>query len=128
MKSRLVFNDPHHLGELHDIIHDRWFAIEDLTYKQSEARIDILFSAPPWIQKGEHGRFVEDRHASLVWWILSVHNVIDVAVEDTEKIGTYDFNVVRFDARKGIVSIETGVPAGIKVRVTAFLVTLEADV
>lgn len=70
-------------------IHDRWFNIENVELDASRSILSVLFSESRSASKEPSG-------ASAISSYLEIGNVERYTLRETEGVGRYDFNEVRF--------------------------------
>jgi len=87
------------LTRVNELLHDRWFDLADVTFQEGDSSLTIEFSdsAGDDIDGGDR-------------LMLAIHHVESYCVEDTQRIGRYDFNVIRYDASQRTVTVLTGIP------------------
>lgn len=120
--ERMVVTDMAECEDLLCIIHDEFFDVDDIRYDSDTGTVDIPF-----------GRVFHDENATVVKsgffrriyevpvlrCVLRIGNVTDFALEDTQKMGTYDFNVIDYNKASGKLTIKTGIPLKLFMTVTA---------
>ena len=112
-------NSQSKLGELIDMLHDCWFDVDAIEYCKDKKCMMIPFDQV----NGEELKFkerlleVKERGTKRVKMELHIECVEDYRLEDTENIGKYDFNEMVYDSTDKCLSILTGVPLGLKIRV-----------
>jgi hypothetical protein len=89
------------LTAITDAIHDEWFDIDSIRYDPASATLGVRFqsSKPPKV--------------------LEIRRVSSYELVDTEKIGLYDVNRVSCDSSEQTLAIETNIPLGFSIRVSA---------
>jgi hypothetical protein len=89
-----MIRTPDELERALDELHDRWFDLEALKFKEDERRLALPFwsrltkRSPRDRKTGQQPAF--DRR-------LVVSNVIDYSIEDRERIAIYGFNRVKYE-------------------------------
>lgn len=114
------------LRRINEIIHDYWFDLDDVTFDEATSMLEIRFSRPSvrtdspasrwWLLRRVEVPYVES--------FLRIHHVRSWALQDTERIGSYDFNELRFDEGKQRIQITTGVPLSLAVDVARLEVSV----
>jgi hypothetical protein len=105
MRSSKIFN-VENLHELTDIVHDRWFMIDEVKHDVRARLLELPFyNDNPYRQK------------ELPAGTLIFKGVKDVLLIDKEQVGSYDFNKVVYDSRKAIIRLETNIPLTIEIAV-----------
>jgi hypothetical protein len=56
--------------------------------------------------------------------LLQIHEVERFEVRDTEKVGSYDVNEIRFDSSLGQITITTGIPLDFRIKVRRLRLTV----
>jgi hypothetical protein len=95
----------HDLLLIVDILHDRFFAISDLTHNKIDGVVRIVF------RHTRPGRNLLRRlRNDMPEMVLVIRNVVNMVILDSENVEWYDFNTIDFDATAGILTIKTGIP------------------
>jgi hypothetical protein len=55
---------------------------------------------------------------------IDIHEVESFDIRDTEKVGSYDVNEIRFDTSRGQITIATGIPLVFRIEVRRLRVTV----
>ena len=58
---------------------------------------------------------------------LTIFGVTAIHVNDTERVGEYDFNRLRYDATRGLLIVDTNVPLELSARVRSVEVWVDAS-
>lgn len=103
------------LSRINEVIHDYWFDLDDVTFDDATSMLEIRFSRPSVKNDAPASGWSLLRRVKVpyVESFLRIHQVRGWALEDTERIGSYDFNELRFDEGKQQIQITTGVPLGL---------------
>ncbi len=114
-------NKPTQLDLIHDIIHDCWFSVSDINFDESESKLSIKFEGKD-IEKQIIKKIFVFKKVELVSYesYLIINHVQNYSIKDTERVGKYDFNILKFEDNKNEITIETGVPIEIKAIVNQF--------
>ncbi len=106
------------LDEITDAIHDRWFDVEQIDFDRDARILRVFFSddAEPSLVRSLLSKPHADKKARPR--VLEIHNVDSYRIQDTERVGAYDFNKLRYAPGTGTVSVETGVPLEMVVTVS----------
>jgi hypothetical protein len=126
MAKFLRITDPRDLDTVHDIIHDCYFDVADIVFDSPAGLLSFKFRK--LITRGRHGWkdfFFTSRTLPAVECFLRFSDVELYQIDDTEKVGSYDFNVLKYDPREKCISVLTGIPIKIKIRVKRFDVSVE---
>ncbi len=129
MASQCVFDSPRDLWRINDFIHDCWFDVEDIILDKATSILSVMYLAD-----------LRDK-ASRKWWndffdsssrkrprrecYLRIRNVEDYTIRDTQRVGCYDFNVLKFDLQTSTIVFHTGIPIEISVQVRNFEISIE---
>lgn len=112
MEAEVRITKGSDLSRINGIIHDNWFDLDDVTFDDTTSMLEIRFSHP--VTKTEAPpsgwRLLRRVEVPYVESFLRIHHVRKWALKDTERVGSYDFNELRFDERKQRIQITTGVP------------------
>lgn len=100
------------LSRINEVIHDYWFDLDDITFDDATSTLEIRFSRPSSKTDAAASGWSLLRRVEVpyVESFLRLHHVWRWALEDTQRIGSYDFNVLRFDEGKQRIEVTTGVP------------------
>lgn len=108
------------LNNINDVIHDHWFDIEDVHFDRGRGRLRIRFEAPqPNLENRSDRKPNPPSPLSLV-----IDGVGDVKLIETEHVGRYDFNVLRYDAEEGALTVDTGIPLKFQLNVSRLDVSI----
>ena len=105
----MIIRDGKQLTELMDLVHDHWFNLETVAL-DPKSRSVVLY--------------VEPRRSALAQGscrgiTLTVKNVEDLTVKDTEHVRDYDINEITFDPTTRTIVLTGGIPIEIVLRVSA---------
>ncbi len=105
----VTITSANQLGELLNLVHDRWFNVERVALDKERKTVAIQ---------------LEEKKANLAKGStngirLLIKNAEALTVNDTEKVRDYDLNEIKFDAASGRLIITGGIPITIEVKVTA---------
>jgi hypothetical protein len=112
---RLEVRAPEYLPYVRSLIHDCWFAVTSITEDHDRHRLTIPFDRP------------SDQWQASGWplpapsWVacaMVIHGVTSHVAEDTQGIGRYDFDEVRYAGDSGVLHLETCIPMAFRVTVT----------
>jgi hypothetical protein len=90
------------LKRINELIHDRWFDVEDVTFDAHNRVLAVRFRDRP------DEELLAPKSGSA--YELRMHHVEKYQVEDSQQIGRYDFNVIRYDAAERKITVVTGIP------------------
>jgi hypothetical protein len=122
------YSDEKLIPDILDIIHDRWFDADKISFLSKERTLSIPFKEETrhLAVKKEKWLFILNRKViPIVQWFFNIHGVIEYSINDTEKIGEYDFNEIHYDVKNQLLRITTNIPIDIAVKVDGFKITLE---
>jgi hypothetical protein len=118
---------PKELRAVNSIIHDRFFDLETLRYDAERRLVTVPFETEDDLRLRVAWKFifVGGLRIPIVKAVLSIANVVDCHINDTEEVGRYDFNELSFDASLGLLSVRTNIPLTIEIAVSALDVSVE---
>ena len=124
MSQQLVITSVVNLESITHVIHDRWFEVNDVAYDASRSRLTVPLESdsPAWWRPTSGGSGEKLRVGT-----LCIANVDRYVLRETEGIGRYDFNSVRFNADEGRLDLITNIPVSFSVWVKSLLVTVSMD-
>ncbi|HWO89894.1 MAG TPA: hypothetical protein VNL98_12185 [Gemmatimonadales bacterium] len=100
---------PEMLGAINDLIHDRWFEINRAVFDENTSTVRIPFD--PTVRSTASAATVTPEATLL----LEVRRARFLNVQDSERVGRYDFDRIEWDRKTNVVLIRTGVPVSIRV-------------
>lgn len=103
MQPALRVTDPKSLNVITDVIHDRWFEVDDVAIEEGRKCLRIPFRPD---------------------WVLEISEVESYQLEETEGVGRYDFNKFAYSESDRTLMISTGVPLVFRVTVASLDVSL----
>jgi len=126
MGLEIRITDCTDLGRINEVIHDHWFDLDDVTLNEATSILQIEFLRPPLEAGGATSGWSLLRRVEVpyVASFLRVHRVRSWALKDTQRVGTYDFNELRFDQAKQRIQVTTGIPLELYADVEAFEVSV----
>jgi hypothetical protein len=114
------------LEAINDLIHDSFFEVDDISFDSQASTLSFKFELPTLPSGLGLKQFIYSSKTSPgVECLLTIHKVLKYIIEDTEKVGRYDFNIIEFDAPAKIVRIRTNIPIGIQMLVSELEISLE---
>ena len=126
--SRIIkIRDPSDLIKAVDIIHDCWFDKEDVSFNEESSILSIKFEKEN-LEKKEVVRkilFFKKNRIPTIECYLNIHHVKSYDILDTENVGKYDFNELKYNPSFGKIVITTGIPLGFEITVDKFEVSIE---
>jgi hypothetical protein len=107
---------PGDIRAANDIIHDSFFDVDDITFNSQTSVLSFKFRRPIPSKRLALTDFVySSRTKPAHEYMLIIRNVESYSIRDTEKVGTYDFDVLEFDPSTRRISIRTNIPIGISI-------------
>lgn len=98
------------LEALIPLVHDMYFPIASVVFDRERGVVEIPFSRT--------GRETKPRTGELPS-TLSIGDVFELYVEDTEGVGFYNFNELLYDAKAGVLTVVTGIPLTLRCKVSS---------
>ena len=110
-EEELSFNGSN-IDDIQEIIHDCWFDLDRILFNEEIRALTIFFQKPLTEERIlVKNFFLIRKYAITVHEMeLIINYVKDYEIIDTEKIGSYDFNVIKYDSVNNVLRILTGVP------------------
>lgn len=120
MGVKIRITQESELDLANEVIHDYRFDLDEVTFDENTCVLEIRFLRPSIEGRQEWPRW------RLFWRVevpylesfLRINHVSGWALEDTEHIGSYDFNEICFDEAASRVWLKTGVPLRLHADVT----------
>lgn len=125
MEERLHVTSIDNLGRIHDAIHDCEFDLDDVSYDEKSQKLAIRFSYEDLEGSGLMPKISFRKRIPVYEAMLIINNVYKYIINDTEKVGTYSFNILVYDAKSQSITITTDVLLEFKVYVRNFDVSVE---
>lgn len=127
MKKIITVNSIGDLPAITEVIHDCWFEKKDIVFNQELASVDILFEKEIFESKKvlKDYFFFKKAQFSVAEYVLKISNAENCQIEDKERVERYDFNKIKYNSENRIISILTGIPIDIKVRVKTLSISIE---
>ena len=119
--------DARHIPQILDIIHDCWFDADGIRFEAATSTLSIKFRRES-TDSSRHipvKGFLKKVKIPMMEYVLKIHHVKDYAIDDTEKVGLYDFDELEYDPKLKLVRITGGVPIKIEISVDALEVSVE---
>jgi len=126
MTKLLRIDNPNDLDAVHDLIHDCYFDVDDIAFDAPSSVLSFRFRRT--VIRGGHWwkDFISTSKMSpAIECFLRIHHVESYLIKDTQKIGTYGFNVLDYDSPTHCIAVRAGVPIDIRVFVRDFLISVE---
>ena len=96
-----------------DLVHDEFFELDDIAYDSEKKILDIPFARCfHWqnYRKVREWLLWRVYEVSVLRCLLRVHAVSEYKLLDSEKVGRYDFNLIRFYDGPSVIEFETCIP------------------
>jgi hypothetical protein len=120
MDNPILVDGPEQLARLTDTIHDCWFDVENVRLKGDVLEIPFQY------ERSSFGHLLSSNdYASRRRGLLRVSDVESFDIRDTEGIGSYNFDEVRFDPQTQQIMITAGIPLEFRVKVRRVHITCE---
>ena len=101
MLQVLRVTNPANLTLIADVIHDRWFDVDEVVFDGACVRVP----------------FKPD-------WVLEISDVESCQLEESEGVGIYDFNKLVYSEPDGSLTVTTGIPLVFRLTVSGLDVSL----
>ena len=124
--KNISINDPNQIPIICDVIHDSWFDVSNIKFDSNTSVLSIEF-ARKLLDKSavvEKKWFVEKTEVPLVQCFLNIHHVASYKIDDSERVGCYDFTTLEYNSDLRCISIITGTPISIEIQVKDFEVSV----
>jgi hypothetical protein len=123
--EQIVANEVQQLPVVVAAIHDYYFDLDKTTFDSTTATLSFTFARPP-AGVAEKRQFLPKRYElGYVESFLRIRRVLHWMIDDTNNVGYYDFNEIKYDPERKIVIVTTGIPILIEVKVEALDVVVE---
>lgn len=127
MRAALRATTEAALKKVTDLIHDHWFCVDDVVFDERRRVLSIKFQRASL--EGEvvakYLLLLRRRRFPVTEWYLRLGRVNGYRLEDSQAIQRYDFNEVKYDRERRIVTILTGIPMVFELTVEELDLTLE---
>ena len=127
MAENTVIKDPQQIPKILNVIHDCWFNKDDIVYDSKSSILSIKFKREIIDKKQTLKRFwfLKKVRIPSVECFLKIHHAESYSVKDIAQVGSYDFNEIKYDLGQKTLTISTGVPIHIEIKVRQFEVSVE---
>ena len=97
----ISIKDPGEIPAVVEVIHDCWFDADDISLDPATSTLSIKFNRELYERSEVVGRrlFLKKVEVPLVECLLKIRHVKSYRVNDTERVGTYNFNDIEYDPR-----------------------------
>lgn len=107
---------PEDIRAANDIIHDCYFDVDDVAFDSQAAILSFKFRRPIPSKGLALRDFVSSSRTKPARpYMLIIRNVQSYSIQDTEKVGAYDFDVLEFDPSTHRISVRTNIPIAITI-------------
>ena len=117
---------PNQIPIIDGVIHDAWFDVSNIEFDSNTSVLSIEFD----LELKDEGTVVEKNwmmkkiEVPLVQCFLKFFHVESYEIDDTEQVGSYDFTNLEYNSDLRCISIITGTPIGIEIKVRDFEVSV----
>jgi len=122
----ISIKDPEQIPLICDVIHDAWFDVSNIEFDSNTSVLSIEFERELTDESTvvEKTWMMEKREVPLVQCFLNIFHVESYEIDDTERVGSYDFTTLEYNSVLRSISIITGTPIGIEIKVRDFEVSV----
>jgi hypothetical protein len=122
----ISINDRIQIPIIDDVIHDAWFDVSNIKFDSNTSVLSIEFERELREESTvvEKNWIMEKIEVPLVRCFLNIFHVESYKIDDTERVGYYDFTTLEYNSDLGCISIITGTPIGIEIKVRDFEVSV----
>jgi hypothetical protein len=127
--TRIVeVREPSGLHEIADVIHDCDFHLEGIDHDRRARTVTVPYDreVPGRAEAFATAPFVRRVRVPTFRWYLSFFGVTDCRIDDTERVGIYNFNVVTYDEARNVLTIRSNIPLTFELHVDAVHVAVDA--
>ena len=124
--TSISIKDPNQIPSIDDVIHDSWFDVSNIEFDSKTSVLSIEFER----QLKDESTVVEKNwmmkkiEVPLVQCFLKFFHVESYEIDDTERVGSYDFTNLEYNSDLRCISVITGTPIGIEIKVRDFEVSV----
>lgn len=117
---------PNQIPLIRDVIHDAWFDVSNIEFDSNTSAVSIEFERELKDKSTvvEKNWMMERIEVPLVQCFLNIFHVESYKIDDTERVGSYDFTTLEYNSDLKCISIITGTPIGIEIKVRDFEVSV----
>ena len=110
--TEVRINDGSQLKRVNEVIHDYWFDLDEVVFDKETSTLQIRFTRPRLEPSPKRSglALLHKVDVPYVEAFLRIHHVLRWTAEDSERIGSYDFNELLFDEARKRIRVSTGVP------------------
>ena len=124
--KNISIKHPNQIPIIDDVIHDAWFDVSNIAFDSNTSVLSIEFD----LELKDESTVVEKNwmmkklEVPLVQCFLNIFHVESYEIDDTERVGSYDFTSLEYNSDLRCISIITGTPIGIEIKVRDFEVSV----
>ena len=124
--KNISIKHPNQIPIIDDVIHDAWFDVSNIEFDSNTSVLSIEFD----LELKDESTVVEKNwmmkklEVPLVQCFLNIFHVESYKIDDTERVGSYDFTSLEYNSDLRCISIITGTPIGIEIKVRDFEVSV----
>lgn len=128
MFTKITAEASDELGIITDFVHDCWFDLDSVKHDQNLGTITVTFKKLIVIPQTRLNKwsFFKRRKTIERYFNLEVAHTKEYEINDTEKVGMYDFIEVKYNKDEKEVVILTGIPLDFHVRVEQFKISINS--
>ena len=93
-----------------DMVHDRFFDVDSIRWNKDKQYLEFSY--------------FKDDYIKAVGGKITFEHVIDVELVDTEKIGYYDLNSIKWHEKENKIELVTNIPLTFEITATEFEMTV----
>lgn len=122
----ISIKDPNQIPSIDDAIHDCWFDVSNIEFDSDTSVLRIEFERELRDKSTvvEKKWFVKRIEVPIVQCFLNIYHVESYKIEDSERVGRYDFTNLDYNSDSRCISILTATPIGIEIKVRDFEVSV----
>ena len=125
MGKFLRINDPDELDSVHDLIHDCYFDVDDIAFDPLTSVLSFRFRRLPKRHPWWRDFLTTSKMSPTIECYLRIYDVESYSINDKERVGTYDFNVLHYESSRRCITVLTGTPIDIQIVVRNFGISVE---
>jgi hypothetical protein len=122
----ISIKQPNQIPIIRDLIHDAWFDVSNIEFDSNTSVLSIEFERKLRDESTvvEKNWMMKKIEVPLVQCFLNILHVESYKINDTERVGFYDFSTLEYNSDLRRLSIITGTPIGIEIKVRDFEVSV----
>lgn len=126
MAKSLRVTNRNELEEVNNLIHDCYFDVAEIEFDATTLVLSFRFLCPSDTRKfWWRDFFSTSKMRPAIECFLRIGNVESYSIDDKQKVGTYDFNVLDYESSTATLTVRTGIPIGIEIHVRTLDVLVE---